>query len=325
MRYTIIKNGIQERVNYLLGTNDIDPSPAPTTVKDSGPANLTEWSAQASMITNIRRAVKGITGQSLIGKIMSGLQITQANSGGSEISISNGIGFTVAGNIIVLNKNITKDLSTAGTYEIYLLYQEAFLDPSLALDYHTSEVMGTSLTPINILADDICSNTVDDDLIKGQIAIHTVTLSENDGLYLGTVEVIGTVGSFNMIVTPANDQAISRHLKGSFQATLTNFDTIVSGVADYEVIGNMCTVRLPELHGNSNATTHKLTGIPNIIIPSVAVFSTTIPISMAKGAWNPTAFWIDVISEWGLTATNGEGFAASNIEGIWPCTIMYYL
>jgi hypothetical protein len=325
MRFTISKNGIQERVNYLIGTNDTDPSPVPTIVKDSGPATLTDWSAQASMITNIRRLVRGITGQSLIGKIMSGLQLTQATTGGSEISISNGIGFTVAGNIIILNKNITKDLSTAGTYEIYLLYQEAFLDPTVALDYHTSEVMGTSLTPINILADDICSNTVNDDLIRAQIAIHTVTLSENDGLYLGTVEVTGTIGSFNMTITPANNQAISKHLNGSFQATLTNFDTIVPGVAYYEVVGNICTVRLPELHGNSNATTHKLTGIPDVIIPSVATFSTTIPISMAKGIWNPTAFWIDVTSEWGLTATNGDGFAAGNTEGIWPCTIMYYL
>ena len=107
MRFIISKNGIQERLNYLIGTNDIDPGTPTGTVGDSGTTDLTSWSTQASMITNIRRVVKGIVGNSTNGKIMSGLQISQVND--TDISISGGIGFTVAGNIIVLNpSSVTK-------------------------------------------------------------------------------------------------------------------------------------------------------------------------------------------------------------------------
>ena len=71
MRWIAVKNGIKERLHYLIGTNDSDSA----NLSETG---LTIWSAQASMIENTRRTVKAIVGSAeSYGRVMKGLKISQ--------------------------------------------------------------------------------------------------------------------------------------------------------------------------------------------------------------------------------------------------------
>jgi hypothetical protein len=200
MRYTNTKNGIQERINYLLGCTDPDPS-------NNNSTALTMWSAQNSMVTNIRRVVRGIIGNSPYGKIMSGLQISQVNQT-KTISLSPGIGFTVAGNIINIDSqvNYTKDLSSLPTGQsipIYLMYEDLVAPiGGSTITYHSSNIMGTSITPINILSDDACSNTTDISVIDTHVKTTTQDLLSNDGLFLGWV-IINNDNPTTMSITPS--------------------------------------------------------------------------------------------------------------------------
>jgi hypothetical protein len=329
MRYTILKNGIQERINYLVGTNDLDTDP------ESVVGELNHWSAQASMITNIRRIVKGIVGNSTNGKVMSGLQISQSGST-SNILITGGIGFTVAGNIIVINpSSISKSLGTPALqdYPIYLMYEESFAPmDSSTIEYHSSQIMGTSTTPINILADDTCSNTNDTAIIADKIQITTQDLSVNDGLYLGKVTVTN-LDPIEMIITPPTS---SGQYVGNFKGSLSGFSAGGTGVAydninnavtatiNYEVSGKKCTFFIPPLWGTSNSSLHILTGMPSGIILS-EINSTPIPIfsdtDLGTGVFsmNTTQWVLTTLESWLFTSGHSEGI------GYYPCTIVCYL
>jgi hypothetical protein len=338
MRFIISKNGIQERLNYLIGTNDTDPGTSTGTVGDSGPTNLTSWSTQASMITNIRRVVKGIVGNSTNGKIMSGLQISQVND--TDIAISGGIGFTVAGNIIVLNPSsiqitLANPVSQGQEFPIYLMYGESFANPTIAIDYHLSEIMGTSQTPINIIADDICSNTNDTTTIQDQIKTVTQNLNTNDGLYLGTVVVTQTDPSVIMTITPPlYTTGGVRHITGNFTAYLNGFsssdpnvhDGKVSGTAYYEVNGNICTILIPQLSGVAESAAHYLSGLPEEICPTTNYTGLTSTLCNVyyTGANHTGGFITNTYSNpWLLFAP----FTGSGNEGIYSANsvITYYL
>lgn len=201
MRATVVKVGIQERLNCLLGTTDPDPSNGNST-------DLTAWSIQSSMNKNVQRVVKALVGSSPAGKVMTGLQISQGTMA-NTILINGGIGFTVAGNIIVINptsiiKSLGSSLSVGQVFPIYLMYgQQPLSDSANVIDKHMSNIMGTSVTPLNIISDDICSNTNNPDIIANQIAITTQDLSINDGLYLGQVTITATTPDVIMTIAPA--------------------------------------------------------------------------------------------------------------------------
>jgi hypothetical protein len=211
MRYSVIKNGIQERINYLLGTNDTDPSEA-----ISGYSGLTTWSIQANMIENIRRVVKGIVGSNITnGRIMRGLTISQDTHGRPKIVINSGIGFTPKGNIIVLNNPVTTDNINPGTiYYIYLLHGETGY--SGYSGYHKSNLI-SSINQYNIIFDDTVTGAVSgisgDSIIKGQIQISSTILdmSSLDGVYLGNVlitENIGEILSYIFTINQGLDSEI---------------------------------------------------------------------------------------------------------------------
>lgn len=196
MRWTAIKNGIQARINYLMGTNDTDPAnPLETSV--------TIWSAQASMIKNIRRVVKAIVGSSAVpyGRVMKGMRISQ-NLSNLEINITPGIAFTPAGNIIVLQREVTKSLgspSVGDEIPVYLMYEERQSD----LDEHEVEISGTTDTPQNIIYDDKISGTDTEATILENVQITTQDLGTNDGVYIGKV-TITSVGPNTFDIAPSN-------------------------------------------------------------------------------------------------------------------------
>ena len=214
MRYTIIKNGIQERINYLVGTNDTDPSGT------SGFSGLTEWSVQASMIANIRRLVQALVGDNTSqGRVMKGLLLTQEGTT-KYINIDSGIGLTPAGNIITLNESLTHlELTGAAegnTFYVYLRYGDGPTEDGAGgySYYHESNIMGTTDTPKNIIYDDIISGAASTGTMKNQVTISTSTLnlSTNDGVYLGSIyidDITGDVYTITKIKTPSTGIGLS--------------------------------------------------------------------------------------------------------------------
>ena len=192
MRHTIVKNGIQERINYLVGTNDTDSDPNP-----DNSTGVNFWSIQASMITNMQRIIKAINGDIAYGRVMKGLYITQATPGGSVINISPGIGFTVAGNVIITESGIYGvDLGSpviGDEYNIYLKHIQASDQPN-PYAYHMSNIQGATTSPINIIGDDSISNSGDGTFTASFVKIvrPAGSLAPDDGVYLGRVSIIAS-------------------------------------------------------------------------------------------------------------------------------------
>ena len=99
MRFVDFKNGIKARINEMLGTSD-----------NAATGNeLTYWSLQAAMLTNLRRIVSSLVGDAANGRIMKGLRVQEEST--NQINILPGF---AAGRDINIIQSQHVMLQTAG-------------------------------------------------------------------------------------------------------------------------------------------------------------------------------------------------------------------
>jgi hypothetical protein len=176
MRRTLVKNGLMQRINSILGTG-------------SSPTSLTDWSIQASMITNLQRIVSALVGDAK-GRPMKGLLMTK--EGWDLISISSGLGMTRNGDIIVLESSIKFSPSDSGVTngKVYV-----YLKHSLAYDTidGKSSPMSGGAPDQELVVDDLAASkhsTVGDFSSEVMFLDTDNNASLGNLVYLGTVQII---------------------------------------------------------------------------------------------------------------------------------------
>ena len=122
MKRVNVRNGLKQRMNEILGTDDGTEGLVP---------GLTGWSIQSAMLHNLRRIVSALVGDAGFGRPMKGLWLTKNTN--TQFQISSGFGFTNNGDIVVLEEPVDVDLlSTAnGDRHIYLQHKMAARDGDL--------------------------------------------------------------------------------------------------------------------------------------------------------------------------------------------------
>lgn len=109
MKWINFKNGIKARINEMLGTSD-----------NAGTGNnLTTWSLQSAMLTNLRRIVSGIVGDASYGRVMKGLRVQEEFTNG--INILPGFGFTNNGDIVYLETSVNATINWGLGDPLYLI------------------------------------------------------------------------------------------------------------------------------------------------------------------------------------------------------------
>lgn len=134
MRRVILKQGMQERLPEIIGTEITSGSP-----------DITPWSVQSAMIKNIRRTNRSIVGNDQHGRVMRGMVISKG--GDSTIIISEGLGITYDGDIIEYGGQITNSTATFDDAE-YFVYALHNLDIYTESESASPEDEGGKLTNI---------------------------------------------------------------------------------------------------------------------------------------------------------------------------------
>ena len=177
---------------YPLDGDDISTIPA-----------LTPWSVQAAMLSNMRRIVSGIVGDSVCGRPMQGLTMVKS---GTKVTVNAGYGFTKNGNIISIGgAGITFDPGTTLRY-IYLVHKMAVVDGLDTVNNpdgkHTGFVGKSGQE--DIVYDDYAGSLKDrvqvgaeTILIRSTSQIASIDDDEryNDLVYLGTVSTSETISN----------------------------------------------------------------------------------------------------------------------------------
>jgi hypothetical protein len=183
MRRVNIKNGLKQRLNEILGTDY-------GSEEDSGAFQITPWSIQAAMLSNLERVVAAIASGADYGRPLKGL--TMSVDSGLRFAISGGIGFTADGKIVKLNSSILVRAShnkTSGI-GIYLKHDLGVLTQSSDAGGKSTGFIGSG-TSKEIVYDDYATAQVSG---YSQEAIDSIVKqldsapSPSDGyVYLGTI------------------------------------------------------------------------------------------------------------------------------------------
>lgn len=191
MKTVHIKNGLKQRVNELLGTDDND-NPDESVDTETVPG-ITSWSIQAAMISNIRRVVEGIVG--LGGsRPMKGLWMN--STGLKTFEISFGIGFTGAGDIVYIESTlgVTLKVTTSDKLHVYVEHKMAEV-PGTDADGKSTNFIGKTGVE-NIVYDDYAASKKSSISLPGNFAnivIQSETeLSDDNLVYLGFINVSPT-------------------------------------------------------------------------------------------------------------------------------------
>jgi hypothetical protein len=178
MRRLNLRVGISERMNEIIGTD------YPSYIAGSV-AEITPWSIQAAMIENTRRLVRGIVGDSSLGRILRGMSL--GNDTDSSISISAGIAITKSGNIIVLNNGISKSVSGNGSKDIYIKHILVEFPESSTNPGGKKAVFNMAVSS-EIVYDDLASISLG---AMPEGVIDTDGSQDDNSVYIGTIVVAG--------------------------------------------------------------------------------------------------------------------------------------
>lgn len=183
MRFIAVRDGIMERINNILGTDNV-----------TSPLNT--WSLQAAMIENFNRIIKTLNQQAPDGSIAYGLTVTPS---GKSITVGAGIGLTPFGRMIMLRDGVSSasvtlpDTSPDDKIFVYLMYTNA----DSVVNEHESPIIQS--TAINISKDEKCSGTTIGTTIAEQIScvLSKKTLTEGtDGVLIATLTTISIYPSY---------------------------------------------------------------------------------------------------------------------------------
>jgi len=211
MRRVNIVTGIKQRINEILGQGT--------------DGDLTAWSIQSAMLSNFERIAKALNSGSSIGKILSGLTVTNS---GLVVTVASGYAVTLNGGIISLESSLEKDLSgdltdDADNY-LCLRYSLSSVDNTLSYGKFTPLIgaaneqivfdeLGFASSPVNSnileVKSSISQIQADHDLVH----IATITMASGSitgitrsGASRGQVIVVG--GS-ELTITSGNDFHLS--------------------------------------------------------------------------------------------------------------------
>jgi len=257
MKRVHVKDGLKQRINEVLGTDD----PLTNDPHNSSLKNITPWSVQSAMIDNMRRLARSLVGGSSVGRVMQGLGLSQ--TGAQTYMIGSGIGITNEGDIIVIDASL--DITLAGGpadfVEVYLKHTTIEVDGS-EVDGRTTNFVGKAGTG-ELVIDDYAAaqkSGVNTPAHIAQIVIqeNDATLSDNDLVYVGRVTVSGgnitalynsldnglspntAIGRYrirSLDVDPGDDSQIVSHIRTDLQqaagTTVTNNgDHVQNGTLD---------------------------------------------------------------------------------------------
>lgn len=181
MKRVNIRNGLNQRMHEILGTD------YETIENSENIPNITPWSIQAAMISNMRRIVSAIVG-AIPGRAMYGLFMTKVTS--NSILISSGYGFTQNGNVVILETpiNFTIDEST-NTKHVYLKHVMSFIDGDLYDDGKKTGFYNKSGLE-DIVYDDLAASKKNDVNSVANSIVEITDSSSNtnhDVVYLGSL------------------------------------------------------------------------------------------------------------------------------------------
>jgi len=184
MRRVNVKNGLKQRLNEILGTDE-------GAVNENGAYEITQWSIQAAMIENMQRICSALVGNAP-GRPMKGLVLTTYS--GLNCIVTGGIGFTPEGNIIVIEAGLVIPIPPNVTRHISVKHLLGVLDGETYSDGKITGIIGETGS-VNMVYDDFAASkklTVGS-YISTIVQIDTTYQSSYDNLvYLGSVTTNGT-------------------------------------------------------------------------------------------------------------------------------------
>ena len=177
-RKTLVRYGIKERLNDLLGTGEGD--------------DFIDWSIQASQIENNKRIVKSLIKENALGKVMSGMRIHYKGSGLAYVDP--GYCFDKDGNVIKLSQStpipFNQSEETDDIFRIYINYEEAQV--STINGGHSSPSINYAGSNPIIVDNKGANNDADSSIFTVEKNVD-ITVS-GSRVYLGYIKII-TVGS----------------------------------------------------------------------------------------------------------------------------------
>ncbi len=202
MRWVNIINGIAQRVNEILGSDN-----TVSTEENKAP---NYWSIQAAMLVNLRRLGMAMVGNAGEGRPMSGCDLSRS---GSSLKIEPGYAITTNGDIVVF-QGITKSLSAYGSgwFRVYIKYINTSIPeaPTGPTDVGKStDFIGKSGTE-EIVYDDY---GVLDDGGEDNLVITAVPSTDTNDVFLGEVYL-----TFGAIISDSNVE--NTQDKGLFPSNL---------------------------------------------------------------------------------------------------------
>ena len=174
MRRVHVVNGIMQRLNDIFGTQLVG----------GAEGDVTSWSVQAAMLSNINRLISAMVGNAPNGRVMKGLELSFAEG----VFVSPGYALTANGGIITVTDYLNKYVSSSGTFYVYLKHNIIQLTDPDSPGYKSTGVINDAGNH-DIVFDEQGmaqqSSVVADDILILDSAPGTFT--NNDWVYLGKV------------------------------------------------------------------------------------------------------------------------------------------
>lgn len=226
MKRVNVRTGLQQRMNEILGDDYGSASADPRTGENI--YDITPWSIQAAMLSNMRRISAAVCGDTMAGRPMRGLSLTSPG-GTTSFSISAGYGFTRTGEIVVLENAVNQNISntTANPQHVYLLHKMGVIDGIANPDGRSTALIGESARQ-NIVYDDLAASAKGSvQAIVDDIVLVSTSLSgADDRVYLGSISVMGGVIT---AVTETRSRGIDQYSVG----IVTLQSLVVSGSSQF--------------------------------------------------------------------------------------------
>lgn len=237
MRRINVKTGIKQRMPDILG----DDSGTEPSVSGTVPG-ITPWSVQSQMIKNMRRIVSALVGNSVYGRVMSGLEIVSNGSG--TLIIGRGYGFTKQGNIIVLENDCYKSGLPNGTSHISILHKMAEVDANSDPSGLETPLIGEEGL-YNVVYDDYAAtqgssiNSTFDNILL----VSSNPPSVENCVYLGSVVI--TAG----VITSVNQRQIRGFYPNSADDVNGVINSLKTDLIQSTSMGEQLVIADPELRG----------------------------------------------------------------------------
>ena len=142
-----------------------------------------------------------------------------------------------------------------------------------------------------------------------------------------------TPGIWEIVQSGSPNGGLPFYRTGSFTGTLTGMTTVVTGLCNYSIVGNVCTLSMPpSFQGTSNTTAMTMTGLPAVCQPATLTQIASIPvvdnglvvagvIEIFAGS-GTVAFLRQILATGNFTAT---AFTASGAKGLAEPVVTYLL